>query len=65
MANKEPKGDYNKAPIFDGENYDYWKECMSVHIQLVDNGVAQEKPRADWSDDDKRKVQYDLKARIS
>jgi len=80
MANKEPKGDYNRAPIFDGENYDYWKECMSIHIQSVDmevwdsvvngrfqlqvvaNGIALEKPKADWSDDDKNKVQYDLKA---
>jgi len=39
MANKEPKGDYNRAPIFDGENYDYWKECMSIHIQSVDMDV--------------------------
>jgi hypothetical protein len=23
---------YNRAPIFYSENYDYWKECMSVHI---------------------------------
>jgi len=81
MANKEPKGAYNKAPIFDGENHDYWKEYMSVHIQSVDMdvwdavvnkrfqpqvvaiGVAQEKPKADWSDDEKKKVQYNLKAR--
>ena len=28
-----------------------------------DNGVVQYKPKADWSDDDKKKVQYDLKAR--
>ena len=80
MANKGPKGAYNRAPIFDGENYDYWKECMSIHIQSVDmevwdsvvngrfqlqvvaNGIALEKPKADWSDDDKNKVQYDLKA---
>ena len=69
------------APIFDGENYGYWKECMSVHIQsgdmdvwdavangrfqlqVVTNGIAQDKSKADWSDDDKKKVQYDLKAR--
>jgi len=72
------------APIFDGENYDYWKECMRVHIQSVDmdvwdtvvngqfqpqiaadgeNGVVLDKPKANWSDDDKKKVQYDLKAR--
>ena len=70
MAIKEPTGAYNRAPIFDGENYDYGKECMSVHIQSVDmdvwdavaNNVSQDKPKADWSDDDKKKVQYDLKA---
>jgi hypothetical protein len=80
MASKEPKGAYNRAPIFDGENYVYWKECMSIHIKSVDmdvwyavanrrfqpqvvaNGVAQDKPKADQSDDDKKKVQYDLKA---
>jgi len=32
MASKEPKGEYIREPIFDDENYDYWKECMSVHI---------------------------------
>jgi len=80
MASKEPNGDYNKAPIFDGENYDYWNECMSIHIQSVNmdvwhavanrrfqlqvfaNGVAQDKPISNWSDHDKKKVQYDLKA---
>jgi len=83
MASKEPKGAYNRAPIFDGENYYYWKECMSVHIQSVDmdvwdaivngrfqlkisangeDGVVLDKPKEDWSDDDKKKVQYDLKA---
>jgi len=30
--------------------------------QVVANGAAQEKPKADWNDDDKKKVQYDLKA---
>jgi len=30
--------------------------------QVVANGVSQDKPKADWSDDDKKKVQYDLKA---
>jgi len=32
-------------------------------LQVVANGVAKDKPKADWSDDDKKKVQYDLKAR--
>jgi len=40
MASKKPKGDYNRAPIFDGENYDYWKECMRIHIQSVDYNRA-------------------------
>jgi hypothetical protein len=83
MASKEPKGAYNRAPIFDGENYNYWKECMNVHIQSMDmdlwdavvnglfqpkiaadgdNDVVLDKPKADWSDDDKKKVQYDLMA---
>ncbi|AES96920.1 hypothetical protein MTR_5g043140 [Medicago truncatula] len=29
--------------------------------QVVANGVALAKPKADWTDDDKKKVQYDLK----
>jgi len=75
MASKEPKGAYNRASIFYGENYDYWKEYMSDHIQSVDmdvwdavsnenfqpqsvvDGVTQDKQKADWSDDDKKKVQ--------
>ena len=39
MTSKEPRGAYNRAPIFDGDNYDYSKECMSVHIQSVDMDV--------------------------
>jgi len=27
-----------------------------------DNGVVLDKPKADWTNDDKKKVQYDLKA---
>jgi len=30
--------------------------------QVVANSVAQDNPKTDWSDDDKKKVQYDLKA---
>jgi len=81
MTNKELKGAYNRAPIFYGENYDNWKEWMSVHIQSVNmdvcddvvneqfeqevdvNDVMQNKPKANWTDDDKKKGQYDLKAR--
>ena len=75
MMNKEPKGAYNRASIFNSENYDYWKECMNVHIQSVNmdvwdtvvngwfepqddvDGVMQNKPKADWTDDDKKMVQ--------
>jgi len=35
------------------------------HLQISANGeddVVLDKPKADWSDDDKKKVQYDLKA---
>jgi len=39
MASKEPKGAYNRAWIFYGENYDYWKQSMRVHIQSVDMDV--------------------------
>ena len=39
MASKEPQGAYNRGPIFNGENYDYWKECMIVHIQSVNMDV--------------------------
>lgn len=27
-----PKGAYNRGPIFKGENYDYKKENMYVHL---------------------------------
>lgn len=35
----EPKGAYNRAPIFIGENYGYWKACMHIHMNSVDKGV--------------------------
>lgn len=31
-----PKGEYNRAPIFTGENYAYWKDCMYAHLMSVD-----------------------------
>jgi len=50
---------------------------MSVHIQSVDmdvwdamtnrryepQDVTQKKPKVEWTDNDKKKVQYDLKAK--
>ncbi|XP_058766926.1 uncharacterized protein LOC131640543 [Vicia villosa] len=38
MASK-PKGAYTRAPVFNGENYGYWKDCMRVHITSVDRHV--------------------------
>jgi len=44
---------------------DVWHAVVNGRFQpqVVANGVAQDKPKTDWSDDDKKKVQYDLKAR--
>ena len=33
------KGAYNRALIFTGENYGYWKACMHIHISSVDKGL--------------------------
>lgn len=33
------KGVYNKAPIFNIENYVYWKDCMLIHINSIDRKV--------------------------
>ena len=35
----DPKGAYNRAPIFTGENYSYWKDCMQMHINSVDRKI--------------------------
>ena len=35
----EPKGVYNRAHVFNGENYGYWKDCMRVHINSIDRNV--------------------------
>jgi hypothetical protein len=44
---------------------DVWEAVVNgrFQLQVVANGVALEKPKVDWSDNDKRKVQYDLKVR--
>jgi len=39
MTSKDPKGGYNRALIINGDNYDYCKEYISVHIQPVDMNV--------------------------
>jgi len=44
---------------------DVWDAVANDRFQpqVVADGVARDKPKADWSDDDKNKVQCDLKAR--
>ncbi|AES60263.2 hypothetical protein MTR_1g042830 [Medicago truncatula] len=32
-------------------------------MDVWDDGVMQNKPKADWTDDDKKKIQYDLKVK--
>lgn len=46
-------------------NMDVWDAVTNGRYQpqVVANNVAQDKPKADSSDDDKKKFQYDLKAR--
>jgi len=41
---------------------DVWDAMDNVQFQpqVVANGLAQDKSKVDWSDDDKKKVQYDL-----
>src|SRR4051812_6657831 len=34
-----PKGAHNRAPVFNGENYGYWKDCMRVHIKSIDRNI--------------------------
>lgn len=35
----EPKRAYNRSPVFNGENYGYWKDCMRVHINSIEINV--------------------------
>lgn len=35
----EPKGAYDRAPIFNGKNHGYWKDCIHVHINSINGEV--------------------------
>ena len=35
----DPKGAYTRSPVFTGENYSYWKDCMCVHIASIDRKI--------------------------
>lgn len=76
--NDDPKGAYNRAPIFRVENYTYWKENMYVHLLSVDKNLwcvvtkgpfiskgdddVVKHPK-DWTNDETKKASYDLNAR--
>ena len=34
-----PKGAYDRAPIFTGENYGYWKALIRINVNSVDKGI--------------------------
>ncbi|WJX13358.1 hypothetical protein P8452_03754 [Trifolium repens] len=76
-----PKGAYNRAPIFNGDHFDYWKSSMRIHINSFDgevwnaiengpfvptitdaHGIVTNKPMAQWTEEEKKKVNYDAKA---
>lgn len=40
MRCDDPKGAYNREPIFKGENYAYWEENMYVHLLSVDKNIC-------------------------
>ncbi|KAK2445046.1 gag-protease polyprotein [Trifolium repens] len=75
-----PKGAYNRAPIFNGDHFDYWKSSMRIHINSFDgevwnaiengpfvptitdaHGIVTNKPMAQWTEEEKKKVNYDAK----
>lgn len=39
MGDDDPKGTYSRAPYFKGENYDYWKEKIYVHLKSFDKNI--------------------------
>lgn len=73
----DPKGVYNISPIFKGENYNYWKVNMYVHLLSVDknlwcvviegpfipkdDGDIVKHPK-DWTDGETKKASSYLKA---
>ncbi|KAK2403332.1 gag-protease polyprotein [Trifolium repens] len=76
-----PKGAYNRAPIFNGDHFDYWKSSMRIHINSFDgevwnaienglfvptitdpHGIVDNKPMAQWTEEEMKKVNYDAMA---
>ena len=69
----------NRPPIFNGEGYHYWKTRMQIFIEAINLNIWEaieayvptmvagnttiEKPREEWSEEERRLVQYNLKAK--
>nr|KYP31141.1 hypothetical protein KK1_048850 [Cajanus cajan] len=85
MANSNlPYGEgvsIHRPPVFNGENYVYWKIRMRIFIEATDIAVwdavengpyipmtkdddgKREKHWSEWSDDERKRAQYDYKAK--
>nr|KYP56640.1 hypothetical protein KK1_002884 [Cajanus cajan] len=84
MANSNlPYGEgvsIHRPPVFNGENYVYWKIRMRIFIEAIDIAVwnaiengpyipmtkdddKKEKHWSEWSDDEKKRAQYDYRAK--
>nr|KYP43144.1 Retrovirus-related Pol polyprotein from transposon TNT 1-94 [Cajanus cajan] len=85
MANSNlPYGEgvsIHRPPVFNGENYVYWKIRMRIFIEAIDIAVwdaiengpyipmtkdddeKREKHWSEWSDDEKKRAQYDYRAK--
>ena len=66
----------NRPPLFTGENYPFWKVRMQIFLESVDrriwdavvngnvvNDVQEPNPFSQWTTDENRRAQYDVKAR--
>nr|KYP33108.1 hypothetical protein KK1_046074 [Cajanus cajan] len=85
MANSNlPYGEgvsIHRPPVFNGENYVYWKIRMRIFIEAIDIAVwdaiengpyipmtkdddeKREKHWSEWSDDERKRAQYDYRAK--
>ena len=70
-----PEGNsIHRPPIFNDEGYHYWKSQMQIFIEAIDLNIWEAivdvststttpKPRDKWTEEDRRRVQYNLKAK--
>nr|KYP32383.1 Retrovirus-related Pol polyprotein from transposon TNT 1-94 [Cajanus cajan] len=89
MANSNlPYGEgvsIHRPPVFNGENYDYWKTRMRIFVEAIyiavwdaiengpyipmtipmtkDDDEKREKHWSEWSDDERKRAQYDYRAK--